>query len=200
MSTDPIADLIRRMMAYGLHLVALEEGLKKPVQYRWTGAPALTLDEAVAHVNRQGNLGVNLRNSHLVVLDAENAAATAALREAGFIPTVVPAKAQVPEGHSCAAKIGGSHTWLRVPSGIDEDHLRTALGVRLSNGGVLDVLAGSRQAVAPPSALSVADGRRYVPARGGALDPDSGVTDLDIAPEWLFDPSYLQRHQPLLTV
>lgn len=200
MATDQLADLIGRMFDYGLHLVALEPGLKKPVLKRWNDAPALTQDEAINHVYAHGNLGVNLRNSHLVVLDAENTAATIALREAGFTPTVIPAKAQVKPGHSCEAKIGGSHTWLRVPDGVDEKHLRTVLGIRLSNGGVLDALAGSRQAVAPPSSLSVADGLRYLAAKGGPLDPTSGETELDIAPEWLFDASYLQRHQILAKV
>jgi hypothetical protein len=194
---NSIAGLIRHMLGLGLHLVKLEQGLKKPVLMRWTEAVALSADQAIEHVGRGGNLGVHLGKSRLVVIDAENRAATNAMVEAGFVPTVIPAKAQVPPGHPCESKIGGSHTWLRVPSSIEDGHLHTVLGIRIANGGVFDALAGDRQAVAPPSALNQADGRRYVPAAGGILDFAAGAAEIPEAPEWLFDASYAQRRELL---
>lgn len=188
-----IADMIRRMIDLDLHLVRLHRGVKAPVLLQWQNAPALTFDEALDHVARGGNLGINLRHSRLVVLDAENAAATQAVVEAGGVPTVIPAKSQVPPGHACAHKIGGSHTWLRVRDGIAAENLHTVLGIRLANGGIFDALAGSRQAVAPPSTLNEADGRRYVLAGGGVLDPAAGWSDIPEAPEWLFDTSYARK-------
>ncbi|CAJ1505253.1 bifunctional DNA primase/polymerase [[Mycobacterium] burgundiense] len=162
----------------------LSPGLKTPTAKQWQLAAALTLADAQARLNKGGNIGVNLASSRMICLDAENATATAAVTAAGFTPTVIPAKAQ----DSASAKHGGSHTWLRVPDGIDAVTLPSdAMGITLPCGGIIDVLAGRRYAVAPPSRLHEAPGYFYAPAVGGPLDLASDGADIATAPMWLFD-------------
>ncbi|ULP45891.1 DUF3987 domain-containing protein [Mycolicibacter virginiensis] len=189
MSTEH-RDLLARMTGLGSHLVALASTAKRPVSDGWPLARALSVEDAETHLDRGGNVGVNLAASAMICLDAENFAATAAVTGAGFIHTVIPAKAQTEHAIDPAKdKRGGTHTWLRVPDGIDPWELRSdRTGITLPNGGTIDVLAGHRQAVAPPSQLAEAPGYMYQPALGGPLDPSSGVTDIAIAPMWLFDP------------
>ncbi|BBY54082.1 hypothetical protein MKOR_13330 [Mycolicibacillus koreensis] len=174
------------MAELGAHLLELRSGEKFPIAKKWTLAPALTPDAAIAHLNSGGNIGVNLLPSRMVVIDSENHVATTALINAGFTPTVVPAKAQMTSGH----KRGGAHFWLRLPDLLsdllDSQELKSDLQLRVAGRGLVDVLAGARQAVAPPSALAEAGGLRYLPATGGALDVTS-PTELQVAPEWLFD-------------
>lgn len=189
MSTEH-RDLLTRMTSLGAHLVALASTLKRPINDGWPLARALSVEDAETHLDHGGNVGVNLAASGLICLDAENFAATGAVTGAGFVPTVIPAKSQTEHAIDPAKdKRGGTHTWLRVPDGIDPWELRSdRTGISLPNGGIIDVLAGHRQAVAPPSQLAEAPGYMYVPALGGPLDPSSGVADIAVAPMWLFDP------------
>lgn len=193
--------LIERMTALGAQLMPLKRGIKKPSGTGWTVAAALTVDQAVQHVADGGNLGVNLGNSRLVAFDCEDQLATAAVTAAGFTPTVIPAKAQYegilkpgledPDSGQPNRKRGGSHVWLWVPDGIDTTALSSehSMQLRLPNGGVMDVLAGPRYVVAPPSALELAYDRQYLPAGSGPLDLSTGAEppNLGVAPMWLFD-------------
>jgi len=182
-------DLLNRMVSLGAHLMPLKAKIKQPSGKGWPLAVALGVEDAEAHLAKGGNLGVNLALSKLIVLDAENYAATAAVQNAGVSLTVIPAKAQATEAADPANdKRGGSHTWLRVPDAIDAVTLRTdTLGIALPGGGKIDVLAGIRYAVAPPSWLEEAPQYRYAACLGGPLDPQSGINELPIAPAWLFD-------------
>lgn len=188
--TDYDRYLIKRMVALGAHLMLLNRKQKSPAYKKWPVAPAVTVQEAENHLARGGNLGVNLRLSNLVVLDAENSAATASLRAAGFVPTVIPAKSLMKEPLNPADdKRGGSHVWLRVPTGIDPYHLASdRIGIMLPGGGKIDVLAGPRFIVAPPSSLDAAPDKTYSAGLHGALD-SAVQCDLDVAPLWLFDPN-----------
>jgi hypothetical protein len=181
-------DLLARMASLGAHLMPLVNTAKQPTSIGWPLALALTASDADAHLARGGNIGVNLASSRLICLDAENIASTNAVKHAGFTLTVITAKAQVPT----SPKYGGSHTWLRVPEGVDTVSLCTRLGITLPGGGTIDVLAGARYAVAPPSRIDEAPGFMYAPCRGGPLDPAvygaDPDCDLDVAPMWLFDP------------
>lgn len=182
-------DLLARMASLGAHLMPLVNTAKQPTSKKWTLAVALTVNDADAHLARGGNIGVNLASSRLICLDTEHIASTDAVKRAGFTLTVITAKAQVPT----SPKYGGSHTWLRVPESIDAVSLRTdRIGITLPGGGTIDVLAGARYAVAPPSRIDEAPGFVYAPCRGGALDPAMYSADpdcdLDVAPAWLFDP------------
>lgn len=191
--------LVARMIEMGAHLVQLVPGMKKPMHRKWPLAIPMTLDAAMGHLNIAGNLGVSLAPSRWICIDAENAAATQAVLEAGFTPTVIPAKAQA--GASLAdgspnSKAGGSHTWLRLPDDVDIATLPSnSMKIQLPNGGVLDVLAGTRFAVSPPSRLAESGPTIcYAPAAGGPLDPAVYSADptvhLDVAPRWLFDASW----------
>lgn len=180
---------VARMDALGVHLMPLKPGVKAPLAKGWPIAPAYSAEEAQAYVRRGGNLGVNLIASRLIVLDAEDALATAAVAAAGFRPTVYPAKSQAPANPNPAKnKRGGSHTWLRVPADLDPAKIRSdRMGLILVNGGKIDVLANARYAVAPPSRLDEAPGYFYAPVAGGLADPSAPLTDIPEAPRWLFD-------------
>lgn len=188
----PLSDydryLVQRMVALGAHLMLLKPRMKRPAYSGWPLAAAVTFEEAEHHLRAGGNLGVNLRLSNMVVLDAENTAATVALREAGFTPTVIPAKAQMELPINPADdKRGGSHVWLRVPAGVDAQVLpQDRLGIMLPGGGKIDILAGTRFTVAPPSTIDEAPGKAYAPGLHGALDY-TVQCDLEVAPMWLFD-------------
>ncbi|MDO2981375.1 DUF3987 domain-containing protein [Mycobacteroides abscessus] len=198
MTTHTNLDLTVRMVQLGAHLTRLKPNMKQPSESGWTLAPAITPAEAETYVAAGGNLGVNQALSRLVVLDAENEAATAALLAAGFELTVIPAKAQYqgilkpglsdPDSGKENRKYGGSHVWLRVPDGIDASTLPAdRLGIELPGGGKVDALAGRRYVVAPPSALELVYGGRYAPAVGGLLDLDTPLREVPVAPMWLFD-------------
>lgn len=167
----------------GAALIPLAAGHKAALAKGWPKSPGMTADAATDHLARGGNLGVNLIASRLIVLDAEDALASAAVVAAGFTPTVQPAKA----AWAASKKRGGSHTWLRVPADLDATKIRSdRIGLVLANGGTIDVLAGARYAVAPGSRLDAAPGFEYTVMGGGALDPegDGAVPD---APAWLFE-------------
>ncbi|MFA5711725.1 bifunctional DNA primase/polymerase [Mycolicibacterium sp.] len=183
--------LLNRMVSLGAHLLPLVSTAKQPLSKRWPLAVALDSAAAEAHLRKGGNIGVNLASSRMICLDAENHAATSAVAGAGFQVTVIPAKAQ---DATIQDKHGGSHTWLRIPDGIDAVTLPSdSMGITLPGGGIIDVLAGRRYAVAPPSRLHEAPGYFYAPCLNGPLDPQAYAADpgLDIAtaPMWLFDPA-----------
>lgn len=191
----PAQSITARMTGLGAHLMMLKPEVKRPVAKGWPLALAVSVEEADAHLAAGGNLGVNLSLSRFIVLDAEDYASTAAVTAAGFTLTVVPAKAQANYTHDPEHdKRGGSHTWLRVPDGIDASALPAdQIGIKLACGGVIDVLAGVRYVVAPPSRLAEAPEFAYAPCQGGPLDPavyvDRPEADFAEAPMWLFDKS-----------
>ncbi|WP_100452037.1 bifunctional DNA primase/polymerase [Mycobacteroides abscessus] len=177
---------IERIVALGCHLMPLKPGAKNPAREKWQIAPAMTVDEAVAHVAAGGNLGIHLGFSGLIALDAENLAASQAVMGIGLRLTVAPAKSRV-AGHP---KEHGSHTWLRVPEGIDPTSLTShGMQVTLPGGGLIDVLAGGKQAVVPPSTLTEVQGAAYSAYAGSPLDLDVPLDQAVIAtaPLWLFD-------------
>ncbi|SLJ23381.1 Bifunctional DNA primase/polymerase, N-terminal [Mycobacteroides abscessus subsp. abscessus] len=189
---------IERMIEVGARLIKLREGVKQPAGEGWKLAPALSSDEADAHVLRNGNLGVSLGPSRMIVFDCEDQLATDAVIDAGFTPTVSPAKSLLdgilnPKANDRDAgkrnkKIGGSHIWLHVPDYVDASLLSSehSMQLQLPGGGVMDVLAGARYVVAPPSALDLAYGWRYQWLPKGALDLSIAPQVMD-APRFLFD-------------
>lgn len=155
---------LTRMVSLGAHLMPLKAQLKRPTQTGWPFAPAYTVDQIAEHMHRGGNVGVNLSLSRMICLDAENTHATIAVQNAGLRVTVIPAKAQMNQPHN--KKWGGSHTWLRVPDGMDAATLPAdAMGISLPGGGLIDVLAGTRYAVAPGSKLAEAPQYSYAAAQ-----------------------------------
>ncbi|MDO3110467.1 bifunctional DNA primase/polymerase [Mycobacteroides abscessus] len=190
--------LIERMVEIGAFLIKLRTGVKQPTGEGWKLAPVLTASEADAWTQRGGNLGVNLGPSKLIAFDCEDLAATQAVVRCGFNPTVAPAKhafdgtfnpdADDREAGQPNKKVGGSHTWLRVPDYVDASLLSSdhSMQIKLPGGGTMDVLAGARYVVAPPSALDLTYGTRYAPFNGGALDLTIAPQIMD-APRWLFD-------------
>ncbi|MBF9519519.1 DUF3987 domain-containing protein [Mycobacteroides chelonae] len=193
--------LIERMVTLGAHLTRLRPGMKQPTGRGWQIAAAITPAEADAYVSSGGNIGVNLGLSGMIAFDAEDLQATVALVEAGFKLTVAPAKhgyngvlkpgLDDPASGKENAKVGGSHVWLRVPDTIDASQLSSdhSMQLTLPNGGLIDVLAGKKYAVAPPSALELTYGSQYQPFGGGPLDLSLGdeAPDVAEAPAWLFD-------------
>lgn len=144
---------VRALLGLGAHLLRLAPWAKLPVDFGWPDLPPLGEDDAVTWVCAGGgNLAINLLASRWVVLDAENAAATAVLVAAGLVPTAVPANAQ----NAASPKAGGVHVYAPLPDGLDPATLRSRLGVPLPGGGQLDVLMGARFAVAPCSRLITA--------------------------------------------
>lgn len=188
--SDSNRAVLERIVALGGHLMPLKPGIKKALLANWQLAPAITVDEALAHLAAGGNVGVHLGFSGLIALDAENLPATQHLLGAGFQLTVAPAKSRI-EGNP---KHQGSHVWLRVPKGIDPMTLSSGertMQVRLPGGGLIDVLAGGRYAVAPPSQLAEAPGWAYSAYAGSPLDLAVPLEDVEVAeaPKWLFDPT-----------
>lgn len=180
--------ILERIVALGGHLMPLKPGIKKPSRDLWQLAPAITIEEALAHLAAGGNLGIHLGFSGMIALDAENLAASQAVMGIGLRLTVAPAKSRV----AGSPKHHGSHTWLRVPKGIDPTTLSShGMQVRLPNGGLIDVLAGGKQAVIPPSTLTEAPGVAYMAYKGGPVDLEVPLEDAEIAeaPMWLFDPT-----------
>ncbi|SIN36522.1 bifunctional DNA primase/polymerase [Mycobacteroides abscessus] len=183
--------VIRRMLALGFHLVRLHAGTKKPIGAGWNDparTPALTEEEALAHVLEGGNLGVLLGPSNLIVVDAENRVAVKALIAAGLQPVLITAKGSVPV--LCDPRIdkrGGAHVWLRVPEQHRGKRLTNIPQAKVGDGGLIDVLAApGSMAVVPPTALIAAGGHRYVADGGHQVWHAEDVAD---APEWLFDPT-----------
>ena len=174
---------VRRMQVLGAHLMRLSAGSKRPVDSAWQHAPALTEDEATEWLGRGENLGINLLRSGpngWVVLDNENGSATAIITVAGLIPTAVTANAQ----DQTSEKFGGCHVWMQLPAGIDPATLTSTLQLKLDGGGLIDILVGTRYAVAPGTILDSAPGKRYeFAAVGAAMQPEVWT---EAAP-WLLD-------------
>ncbi|MBE5488580.1 hypothetical protein E3G71_001081 [Mycobacteroides abscessus] len=190
---DPAATavVIKRMLALGFHLVALPAGTKKPRGRGWNDpeqTPALTFEQASAHVADGGGLGVLLGPSDLIVIDAENAAATAALVAAGYTPVLYTAKGMNPvRCDPRANKIGGGHFWFRRPLSIPAEQLSNVPQKVVGDGGLVDVLgAPGSMAVVPPTALVEAAGWRYTAEGHNRLWHGDGLPE---APMWLFAPA-----------
>lgn len=185
---------IRRMVdELHFHLVKLHTGTKQPMGAGWNDpaqTPALTAEQAIAHVADGGGLGVLLGPSRLVVVDCENAAATDLMMSLGFVPVIGTAKGMSPVcADPRADKRGGTHYWFVLPEGVDGSRLENIMQKAVGDaGGVVDVLAGpGRQAVVPPTALIEAGGWAY------QLNGNSNVWDwaqapvLPEVPAWLSD-------------
>lgn len=185
---------IRRMVnELHFHLVKLRTGTKQPMGAGWNDpaqTPALTAEQAIAHVADGGGLGVLLGPSRLVVVDCENAAATDLMMSLGFVPVIGTAKGMSPVcADPRADKRGGTHFWFVLPKGVDGSRLENIMQRTVGDaGGVVDVLAGpGRQAVVPPTALIEAGGWAY------QLNGNSNVWDwaqapvLPEVPDWLSD-------------
>jgi hypothetical protein len=201
---DPAYETITRMVEYlGLALIPMPDGGKNPPPVGFPSHPGLSVDEAYDHHAAGGNLAAVMGTSRVIWFDCENAPATALLlQQTGAVPFAIPAKAQythdtlaIVEGDDNSGKPntkrGGCHIGLALPAHIDPKTLpHDTIGIELEGGGVVDVLAGSRYAMVPPSRLAVAPGVAYAPAAGGSLDP--AVDCPDALPEawpWLFDRS-----------
>lgn len=168
-------------LATQAYTIRAKRGLKAPVGAAWGQQPNTTAEEARAHVAAGGNVGLIPGRSHLVVLDAENAAATDFVRAMGFKPTVITAKSgagpTLADG-SPNPKQGGSHTHLRLPADAPEELDDTPVAIELPGGGKLEVFGSTRRFVmAPPSRLDEAHGLAYT------------YTGADIAEaqSWLWD-------------
>ena len=166
---------------HGAHLLPLRKRVKEPVNRAWPDVRAMTRADALAWLGQCGNLGVNLGASGWIVIDTDNQLGTDALVAAGFTPDVVTANAQVVGGK----KEGGRHFVFRAPTGVDPAALHSRTGIKLPAGGVVDVLAGRRFLVAPPTTLDEAGGLAYAAAEGGVFATGG---ELPEAPAWLTDP------------
>lgn len=183
--------VIGRMVALGFHLVRLHAGTKKPIGAKWNDpavTPALTAEQALAHVLAGGNLGVLLGPSHLIVADAENLAAVQALIAAGMRPVLFTAKGMLTvQCDPRYDKRGGGHVWLRVPEAHRGKRLTNIPQASVGDGGLIDVLAApGSMAVVPPTALIAAGGHAYAADGGHPVWRTEQPAD---APEWLFDPA-----------
>ncbi|KXP08703.1 bifunctional DNA primase/polymerase [Tsukamurella pseudospumae] len=181
--------VIRRMVALGFHLVKLRAGAKHPVGAGWNDpavTPALTAEEAIEHVANGGGLGVLLGPSRLIVVDAENAAATVALKAAGLRPVLRTAKGMSPvSADPRVDKRGGSHIWCQYGEDFDTSRLQNLNQRKIGDGGLVDVLAApGSMAVVPPTALIEAAGWWYT--ADGNHTVWSGEP-LDAPPDWLLD-------------
>jgi P4 family phage/plasmid primase-like protien len=180
-TAEEAAGFVAGALRLGAHLLPLRAGRKEAIEARWPTQPAMSPEAAAAHLVAGGNLGINLGASRMIALDGEQALATDALIEAGFVPATVTAKAQDPT----SPKFGGAHVLLAAPEGIDVSKLRVELGVKLG-GGTLDALTGAHYVVAPGSRIDEAPGYQYrFAADGPMVDPAVWRT----APAWLLDPA-----------
>ena len=166
------------LIAHDMYMLALESELKKPSQFAWNEAPALTRDEAIAQYASGGNVGWDVGRSRKVVVDCEDSRSTRAMIAAGYHPDVATANGLDPT----SPKYGGRHFIFDVPDGVTDAQLRSKLG-RALGGGKVDILAApfdeqeqetrtvagvqvvvnrhSRFAVAPGSQLFEARSGRY---------------------------------------
>ncbi|SKG49188.1 bacteriophage protein [Mycobacteroides abscessus subsp. massiliense] len=182
---------VQRMLAYGAHLTHLPMGEKLPPRKGWKVAAPMTEDEAVAH---PGNLGVNLALTRMAVIECETALGTQLMMQAGYTPTVLPAKSLLGDTLPSGArnrKRGGAHFWFRVPDGIDPTELPEESTGHCIPGGTeddkIDMLGGWRYVVAPPSALTEAGGAEYQFAAGGLGDPTLPMAAMQTLPAWSLD-------------
>nr|WP_046284136.1 bifunctional DNA primase/polymerase [Mycobacterium sp. UM_NZ2] len=150
-----LAGWVDAFQGHGMHLLALGRSTKVPAagSAHWPDLPAPDRGKAIAWLESGGNLGLNLGKSALIGWDADNAAGAEALLAAGYQPATVSANAQNPS-HS-KGRFGGRHFLWRVPDQwrITGNEL-TGDRVRLTGGGVIDVLAGRHYMVLPPSVIA----------------------------------------------
>lgn len=175
-------------IAHAFHALPLERARKRPVNRGWPTAPALTEAALAWHLDQGGNVGALLGASGergLIAWDADNAAAAEAIEAAGYTPFAIPANALNPN-HS-KGRFGGRHRLWSVPaewgvSGMELTSPRAT--VTLANGGTVDVLAGPKFLVLPPSILCE-EGylNHYNPAEGWTLSPPP--LPVEFWPDWV---------------
>lgn len=164
---------VEAMLHAGLALVPARPGEKPPVSGWWDTRTPIGRDAAITHLVAGGNLDYDAGQSGVVVIDSENAAATAALVALGLVPDALTAKAQDPT----SSKFGGAHFIIPIPAGVDRSTLETRTAITLPGGGVVDILAGpadptihgTRVVVGLGSRLDVAPGYRYGHTEGGVF-------------------------------
>ncbi|RIS51927.1 bifunctional DNA primase/polymerase [Mycobacteroides abscessus] len=175
-------------IADAFHALPLERARKRPVNRGWPTAPALTEAALAWHLDQGGNVGALLGASGergLIAWDADNAAAAEAIEAAGYTPFAIPANALNPN-HS-KGRFGGRHRLWSVPaewgvSGMELTSPRAT--VALANGGTVDVLAGPKFLVLPPSILCE-EGHlnHYNPAEGWTPSPPP--LPVEFWPDWV---------------
>jgi P4 family phage/plasmid primase-like protien len=170
------AAIVDTLLSHNLHLLPLHPESKAPVERDWPNAAAPPREASISALTGSGNIGWNVGASNKIVVDAENAAATAAMVAAGYVPSIATANGVDPT----SPKHGGRHFVFDVPAGADPTTLRSVLQLPL-NGGTVDLLAGARYAVAPGSQLWEARSGRYA-----ALEPWASGTTNGPAPAWLW--------------
>lgn len=189
--TPDAASAVGQLAGWGMHLIRLPRGAKKPPAEAWNslGTPSMTVEEAATHVTAGGNVGFipGRSASRWLVIDAEDTAATETVRSWGFQPTVVTAKSHA--GPTLASgetnnKQGGTHTYVRLPGHAPKnlEDLHTTL---LTNGGKVEIfVSGDRYIVAPPSRLDEAHGNSYaftgVDASANSAVPLAWLWDLTV--------------------
>ncbi|WP_283604761.1 hypothetical protein [Mycolicibacterium poriferae] len=141
-------DLIERL---GIVPVRVWATAKATVQRGWQNTTAWDRAAIETWLEQSGNIGALLGASRLIAWEADNAAGTEALRDAGMRLYTVSAGSQNPS----SAHPGGVHVLWRVPACWPDDVVLTGStkAVRLPNGGLVDVLAGAHQLVMPPSVV-----------------------------------------------
>lgn len=204
LSPDQAQGYVDMLLTHGLWLIALTAEGKEPVHHGWNTRPALTREEAIAHLVSGGNLGIDVGRSGVIVVDCEDIRSTSAMLAAGYTAAVATASGQ----DKTSAKFGGAHFYFRRPEGVTDEQLRSVTQLDLG-GGKVDLLAapadptanatrhtvaggtavvtvsGARYVVAPGSQLFLARSGRYAPMQRGVFD---GGQWLD-APEWMWDAS-----------
>ncbi|NOP95130.1 bifunctional DNA primase/polymerase [Mycolicibacterium fortuitum] len=163
-------------LADAFHVLPLERARKRPVNRGWPAAPALTEAALAWHLGQGGNVGALLGASGqhgLIAWDADNAAGAEAIEAAGYTPFAIPANALNPN-HS-KGRYGGRHFLWSVPAewGVPGMELTSPRAtVTLAGGGTVDVLAGPKFLVLPPSILCE-EGHlnHYNPAEGWTPSP-----------------------------
>lgn len=193
------AGYVDMMAAHGAHLIPLKPLEKDPLEVGWNSAPAISRDEAIAHLSAGGNLGWDVGRSRKVIVDCEDAESTRAMIAAGFHPSIATANGL----DETSPKHGGRHFVFTAPDGVPDAQLRSKMQVPLG-GGKCDILAApydevpvevalmggeirttmkrhSRFAVAPGSQLFGARAGRY----GAHAEFQAGETN-GPAPAWLW--------------
>lgn len=140
-------------------LMPLTVAGKRPVESKWQQTATTDWDGIEEHVRRGGNIGAHLGASRWVAWDGDNAAATAAMLDAGFGLFTVSAGSRNP-AHNHA---GGAHCLWRLPGWVPLVRLTgPTKAVVLDDGASIDVLAGHHQVVVPPSVVVIKEPVHYV--------------------------------------
>ena len=175
-------------LADAFHVLPLERARKRPVNRGWPTAPALTEAALAWHLDQGGNIGALLSASGqhgLIAWDADNAAGAEAIEAAGYTPFAIPANALNPN-HS-KGRYGGRHFLWSVPAewavpGMELTSPRAT--VTLAGGGTVDVLAGPKFLVLPPSYLCE-EGHLNPYNPGAGWTPSPPPLPVQFWPDWV---------------